>query len=154
MAWGRRMADMRSSAYILQGRKVVAGERKDSRDKRKERPEYSLFSVFIKSLWSLIILISIWFIFCFSHKYKKGSFSLGHSGAMLEFCSRNVPFFVDLIDHVVHFTHAHTNNHTATMEKGLGHLWKTWKIHFNHTSNTDTLITGTLKEIFSMQYIF
>lgn len=152
MAWGCRLADMRSSACILQGGKVVAGERKDSRDKN-ERKAW-IFTVFCVYQITLILPFDLYSV-SFSRKYKKGSFSLGHSGAMLEFCSRNVPFFVDLIDHVVHFTHAHINNHTATMEKGLGHLWKTWKIHFNLTSNTDTLITGTLKDFkFSACSIF
>lgn len=41
--------------------------------------------------------------------------------------------------------HTHTDKQTATMKKCLGDLWKTWKIHLNNTSNTETLITGPLK---------
>lgn len=77
---------------------------------------------------------------------------------MLEICSYNSPFFYGhywpcgpfyTLTHTQTYTHKHTYTHTdkqtTTVEKCLGDLWKTWKIHFNNTSNTETLITGPLK---------
>lgn len=118
------------------------------RDKRKERrpyAEYSLPCVFMKSVWSRhLISIS-------TTSIKNDLLALRHSGRawiLQPECSLLYghnwpcgPFHT----HSHTEKHTHTDRQTTAVEKCLGDLWKTWKIHFNNTSNTETLITGPLK---------
>lgn len=131
---GRRLADVKSSGCI----RVQGGDwvRKDGRDKRKERRQ--------NIHWLLYLLnhsdLAIWFIFCLFQprmKKKNGLLALTFRGyasiLQLEWpllCGHDWPW--------------PTHRQNATMEKCLRDLWKTWKIHFNNTSNTVTLITGPL----------